>query len=151
MNKSIIIIIIILVVIIGGYFLFRGGYQAPPESGTQPQSGVPAPGQDSVSEKVVAPSETEEQVPSVNEISLTSGNLFFSPKTLTLTKGQPVRITIKNTGTHTFTIDELGVNVSLRGSSATVEFTPNLTGTFEYYCAVPGHRSAGMEGSLNVK
>lgn len=92
-----------------------------------------------------------EVVPSVKEISMVSGNVFFNPKTLTLAKDQPVKITFSNNGTHTFTIDELGVNVSLRGSSPTVEFTPIQTGSFQYYCAVPGHREGGMFGSLTVE
>jgi len=90
-------------------------------------------------------------VPSAREISMTSGNLFFGPRTLTLAKGQPVKINFRNVGVHTFTIDELGVNVTLRGSSGVVEFTPDRSGTFEYYCAVPGHRGGGMFGSLRVE
>jgi len=85
------------------------------------------------------------------EISMESGNLFFSPDNLSLTKGEPVKLTFQNAGTHTFTIDELGIDVPIRGSSAVVEFTPNQTGTFEYYCATPGHRSGGMFGSLTVE
>ncbi len=82
---------------------------------------------------------------------MVSGNLFFNPNNLTLKKGQPVNITFQNSGTHTFTVDELGVNVPLRGSSGVVEFTPTQSGTFEYYCAVPGHRLGGMSGSLTVE
>lgn len=84
------------------------------------------------------------------EISMSSSNFSFSPKTLTLKEGQPVKITFANSGTHTFTIDELGVNESLSGGSVTVEFTPSKSGTFEYYCAVPGHKERGMIGSLTV-
>jgi len=36
------------------------------------------------------------------------------------------------------------------GNSATLEFTPNQDGTFAYYCDVPGHRQAGMEGKFIV-
>lgn len=160
MSKTISIIVIALVVIIGGYFIFRGGYQAPQESGTQtPSLGVPAPGFESVPETVVTPREEglespdESAIPelTVREINMTSGNLFFNPKNLTLVKGQPVRITFQNSGTHTFTINELGVNAALRGSSGVAEFTPTKSGTFEYYCAVPGHREGGMFGSLLVE
>lgn len=170
MNKIVIIIAVILIVVIGGYFVFRGEQ-------TAPESAVPAPGQEQVLEKVVVPSEIEELLPEqettdakpvveeieppeepeeslaplVKEISMTSGNLFFSPKTLTLAKDQPVKITFRNSGTHTFTVRALGVNAPISGSSATVLFTPTQSGTFEYYCAVPGHRSGGMLGSLTVE
>jgi len=33
-------------------------------------------------------------------------------------------------------------------SSAVVNLKP---GTYHYYCTVPGHREAGMEGTLTVK
>ncbi len=87
---------------------------------------------------------------SVKELNMVSGNLFFTPDNLELKKGQPVRITFQNTGIHTFTIDELGVDVPLRGPSAVVDFTPNKEGQFEYYCAIPGHREGGMLGDLTV-
>jgi len=80
-----------------------------------------------------------------------SGNLFFKPNLLMLKAGEPVRITFSNAGGHTFTIDELGVNISLQGSSAIAEFTPTKTGTFEFYCAVGGHRAAGMLGKVTVE
>jgi plastocyanin len=37
-------------------------------------------------------------------------------------------------------------------SSGTTSTTVNLTaGTFTFYCTVPGHKEAGMEGTLTVK
>ncbi len=85
------------------------------------------------------------------EIQMTTGNFFFSKKSLRVKKGQPVKIVVSNVGTHTFTIDKLGVNVPLNGFSKTIEFTPNKSGTFQYYCTVPGHKEAGMVGTLTVQ
>ena len=131
MNKTITIIVIVLAVVIGGYFLLQGGgYQTAKEDVSTPEQ-----------------QGDEETL----ELSMVSGGFFFNPKNLTLTKDQPVSITMQNSGIHTFTIDELNVNVPLRGSSATVKFTPTKSGTFEYYCAIPGHRESGMFGSLIVE
>jgi plastocyanin len=38
--------------------------------------------------------------------------------------------------------------VSSGTSNATVDLTP---GTYTFYCTVPGHKDAGMEGTLTVK
>lgn len=54
---------------------------------------------------------------------------------------------------HTFAIDKLGdreVVEAAAGQTATgtVVLEP---GTYTFYCSVPGHREAGMEGTLTVK
>lgn len=87
----------------------------------------------------------------VKEIKMTAANFSFSPKSITVQKGEPVKIFFTNVGIHTFTIDELGVDVPLRGFSPVAEFTPTKTGTFEYYCKIPGHREAGQVGTITIE
>jgi plastocyanin len=84
-------------------------------------------------------------------IAMRAGNFFFSPKSLTVPVGEEVVLDIRSTGTHTFTIDELGVNVRFGTGPATVRFTPDRPGQFEFYCAIPGHRERGMLGTLLVE
>jgi uncharacterized cupredoxin-like copper-binding protein len=36
------------------------------------------------------------------------------------------------------------------GTSNTAEFTPTKPGTYEFFCTVPGHKEAGMVGTLVV-
>lgn len=91
------------------------------------------------------------EAPIEGAIAMRAGNFFFSPKTLTVSVGEEVVLDIRSTGTHTFTIDELGVNVRFGTGKATVRFTPDRPGQFEYYCAIPGHRERGMIGTLIVE
>jgi nitrite reductase (NO-forming) len=67
-------------------------------------------------------------------------------------KGKTVKITISSKDiAHTFTIDELGINIPVGGGlTVTSEIKVDKAGIFTFYCAVPGHRDAGMEGTLEV-
>ncbi len=62
-------------------------------------------------------------------------------------------ITLNNTGNleHTFTIDDLKIDEVLQPSE-TRDITINAeAGEYEYYCRLPGHREAGMVGTLTVE
>jgi len=79
----------------------------------------------------------------------------FSPKVLTVSTGQKVRVTFINKGavSHNFVIDGV-VNgpIISAGSKTVVEFSaPDKAGAYPMYCSVGSHRSSGMEGQLVVK
>ena len=76
-------------------------------------------------------------------------SLEFDPPALTATAGE---ITIEHDAqgsvAHTFVMDALGVSIRLVGDDeATFELEP---GEYTYFCDVPGHQAAGMEGTLTV-
>lgn len=87
----------------------------------------------------------------VQKVVIESGSFFFSPNVIEVEAGREVEVTINAKGTHTFTIDELGVDETTSTGSTTVTFTPDTPGTYTFYCAIPGHRSQGQEGTLIVK
>jgi plastocyanin len=66
-----------------------------------------------------------------------------------------VTITFTNTSPleHNVTIAEgtkvLGATPTFVGGSKTLTLTLKA-GKYTFYCSVPGHRQAGMEGTLNV-
>lgn len=75
---------------------------------------------------------------------------------LRVRKGQQVMIEVVNGDgvPHDLVIPALGRRTKLlsrRGARATLRFTPDQEGTYAYYCSVPGHRAAGMEGRIVVE
>lgn len=89
------------------------------------------------------------------EVDVEGSEFKFSPSTITLKKGEPVRLVFKNTGKmpHDFVVDELSLRTKriTNGETDTVEFTPDKAGTFEFYCSVGKHRQMGMKGMLTVE
>jgi nitrite reductase (NO-forming) len=64
---------------------------------------------------------------------------------ITLTSGEGVE--------HNISFPDFNVtseNVVVKGSSATIEFQVDKGGNFSYFCTIPGHREAGMEGKFEV-
>lgn len=87
-------------------------------------------------------------------ITMETGSFFFKPTELRVEKDKPVKLVITNTGgIHDFVIDELGVKskVVRDGENLEVVFTPNKTGTFEFYCSIANHRQMGMKGTIVVE
>jgi uncharacterized cupredoxin-like copper-binding protein len=81
-------------------------------------------------------------------------DLAFDPKTLTIPANTDVKVTVTNKGVlqHDFTIDELKVASKLLNGGESDTVTINAKpGTYQYYCSVPGHKEAGMVGTLTVK
>lgn len=75
--------------------------------------------------------------------------------TLQVDPGAVVEITLVNghAVVHDLLIDEFGVDsgeISQEGEQRTMAFEASQEGSFFYYCSVPGHRLAGMEGLLIV-
>lgn len=90
----------------------------------------------------------------VKEFTISGKDFSMTPSTLTVNKGDKVRITFKNvSGTHDLIVDGYNAKtpVLATGQSATVEFTADKAGSFEYYCGVGNHRAMGMKGTLTVK
>lgn len=87
-----------------------------------------------------------------NAIVISATNARFSTTTLTANQGTvTVDFTNNDLFWHTFTIDSLGVDVRapVKGHrQVTFHAAP---GTYEFYCAIPGHKSIGMHGILVIK
>jgi len=87
-------------------------------------------------------------------MALNAVDIAFQPNTMTIPAGQDVTINFTNMGQlpHNFHVDELGVASSDLESGASEVLTINAAaGTYQYYCSIPGHKDAGMVGTLTVQ
>ena len=102
------------------------------------------------------------------------GTMRFSPDRLNVKKGEQVRFVIQNKGVlkHEFTLasvednnkhaalmqkypgmehDDPNAKSVDPGKTAEILWRFSKSGTFEFACLIPGHREAGMQGTVAVK
>jgi len=78
----------------------------------------------------------------------------FTPNTLTGAAGQDLAVRLVNKGVveHDLTIDALNVKIAVAiGGTADGVIPAPAAGTYDLYCSLPGHKEAGMVGTLTVE
>jgi plastocyanin len=97
--------------------------------------------------------EASEVADGAREIDVIADDLVFDPDEITVQVGEDIAIVLTSVDIlHDFTIDELDAHVAAdRGETATGGFHAEEPGRYTFYCAVTGHREAGMEGTLVVE
>jgi len=75
----------------------------------------------------------------------------FDPSEIEV-KEREVTFNLTNTEAlpHDFTIDDLGVKIKLDANGSGEQTVEAKPGTYEFYCSIPGHKDAGMVGTLTV-
>ena len=85
-------------------------------------------------------------------IEVVAAEFAFDPIELRLNPGDEVTLRIRNEGVivHNIEIPEYGVFVEAApGESTDVTFTvPEGAPATSFFCNIPGHREAGMEGAV---
>lgn len=114
--------------------------------------------------------------PPATPVRLVARDIAYDPGTIRATVGEPVVISLQNVGAldHDLNVDRIPVRdvqvqdalagahghpatpsslhvAASPGKVGTVRFTPTAAGTYEVWCAVPGHREAGMVAILEVR
>lgn len=86
-------------------------------------------------------------------VEVVATDLAFEPAEITAQAGEDLAIALTSEDMlHDFTIDDLDAHVAANGGeTAEGGLTSAEPGTYTYYCSVPGHREAGMEGTLTVE
>lgn len=110
--------------------------------------------EDAAADEVEAADEAAGEAPApATAQNVTSFDIYFEPAQVTIPANTDVPFTLPNDGAaaHNFSIDELGISVD-QVPGSTQEMVINAPpGTYEYYCNVPGHKAAGMVGTLIVE
>jgi plastocyanin len=128
---------------------------------------VLACGGDDASSESVAPSPTSPAAPAATatapvsnppvaeagggENTITMADFSYMPARINSRAGQPVQLTVTNSGQlpHTFTIANLVDSGTIAaGDTRTVTFTPAAAGTLTYFCTI--HGAAVMSGQITV-
>lgn len=87
-------------------------------------------------------------------IEVSMVDLAFEPSDLTIAADTDTSIVLTNEGAapHNFYVDDLDVHSRTLRAGDTETLTVNLpAGTYTFYCDIPGHRQAGMVGTLTVE
>lgn len=116
----------------------------PPSLDTKPET----PAEQPKEQKVAQPE------PQVREFTMTAKQWEFSPNTITVNKGDTVKLHITSKDvTHGFNLPDFGISKQLIPTKTVdVEFVADKQGTFTFSCSVPcGKGHSGMNGKLVVE
>jgi len=90
----------------------------------------------------------------IKEFTMIAKNWSFDPATITVNKGDTVKLNIKSVDVdHGIALPEFGISETIKaGKESKIEFIANKTGEFTFSCSVfcgEGHKA--MKGKLIVK
>jgi uncharacterized cupredoxin-like copper-binding protein len=88
------------------------------------------------------------------EVTVEMVDIDFNPNEFTIPADSDVLVHLPNHGqiVHNFHIDPLDVHSEDVPPGGETTVTINAAaGDYEYYCAIPGHRQAGMVGTVHVE
>lgn len=130
----------------------------PPPANTTTEQGeeaaTPEPTQEGAPDAASASESEAEAGAGEAAMSIEAQDIAFSETEITAKPGDTIEMT--NTGQleHDFTVDELGIHEVTPSNGDTVTITvpeDAKPGDYEFYCSVPGHKQAGMVGTLTIE
>lgn len=97
--------------------------------------------------------ENARTVKGAHKIKVTAGGFRYDPKDITIEADEDVTIVMKSTDTfHDFFVKGTGHIVGAeRKKTRKGGLNLDEPGTYKYWCTVPGHKSAGMKGTITVE
>jgi uncharacterized cupredoxin-like copper-binding protein len=131
--------------------------ETPPESATPPAAGGQASPASATPAAAPPPAASPETAgpaaAAAAPVEVVSHDIFFEPDEVTIPANTDVAVSLPNEGVtlHNFAIDALGVSVDIAPGVTEQTVINAAPGTYEFYCNVPGHKEAGMVGTLTVE
>ncbi len=149
------LVLIVIIILVAGFFLFKKSASVPVNlpSETTSSNSSDLETINPVVDTTATDTTTGTATSSLKEFTIENQGFKFLPATLSVKKGDTVKITFKNTGgTHNIVIDEFNAATKTigTGESDTMQFVVDKAGTFQYYCSIGSHRAMGMWGTLTV-
>lgn len=96
---------------------------------------------------------TPSTVEGARAVTITAKDVSFTPAEVSVRPGEAINIAFHNADEmmHDFTIPSLGVHVVAQpGATVTFGVTFASPGAYEFFCTVPGHATAGMQGTITA-
>ena len=93
------------------------------------------------------------EAPAGPKIDVVGKEFSYDPDKLTLKAGEGSTVVLRNTGSieHDITVDGAKFKLTVPGNNERQKVLKvDKPGTYEFYCSLPGHKSAGMKGELTV-
>jgi uncharacterized cupredoxin-like copper-binding protein len=88
------------------------------------------------------------------DIAVLAKEYRFDPADLTIDGGRPTVVAVENIGSipHDLTVRGAEFKITVaKGQTRQKTLTVAKPGGYEIYCSLPGHKSAGMRGTLTVR
>ncbi len=90
--------------------------------------------------------------PSGTEILVSAVEFAFDPDAIEVSADGEATVTLTNKGTieHDITVDALGVKIHAKPGQTVSGTVTAKAGAYEFYCSIPGHKQAGMVGTITA-
>ncbi len=92
--------------------------------------------------------------PAGTDVTITATEFAYEPSSVEAPAGSTITFTLENKGSveHDITIDALNFQLYAAVGETPSLSTPALAaGSYEFHCSIPGHKEAGMTGTITVK
>lgn len=85
-------------------------------------------------------------------VEVSAKSFEFTPSTIDAKAGENLAIALTSTDTvHNFVVERTDFTLEAHKGKTTVGGLSLTTpGTYTFYCSIPGHRSAGMHGTITI-